>query len=144
MPDNSPTASAAVATADRGCCMLQAYSVGVDVSAGGIIPFNNVIVDKGCAENLTGVGTIELEKAGMYLVLVNGTASASTTIQLVRNGVALPQAQATGTSLAFSTFIQVPNNNCNCNCKTSPVTLQVSNETAATFPNVNIVVKKVA
>ena len=57
--------------------MLQAYSVGVDVSADGIIPFNNVIVDKGCAEELTGVGTIELEKAGMYLVLVDGTASAS-------------------------------------------------------------------
>ena len=144
MPVSFLIVSAAVATADRGCCMLQAYSVGVDVSAGGIIPFNNVIVDKGCAENLTGVGTVELEKAGMYLVLVNGTASASTTIQLVRNGVALPYAQATGTSLMFSTYIQVPNNNCNCNCKTSPVTLQVSNDTAATFPNVNIVVEKVA
>lgn len=124
--------------------MLQAYSIGVDVAANGIVPFNNVVIDKGCAENLTGVGTIELEKAGMYLVLVNGTASASTTIQLVRNGVALPYAQATGTSLMFSAYIQVPNNNCNCNCKTSPVTLQVSNDTAATFSNVNIVVKKVA
>ena len=124
--------------------MLQAYSIGVDVAANGIVPFNNVVIDKGCGENLTGVGTIELEKAGMYLVLVNGTASASTTIQLVRNGVALPYAQATGTSLMFSTYIQVPNNNCSCNCKTSPVTLQVSNDTAATFPNINIVVEKVA
>lgn len=124
--------------------MLQAYSINVDASADGIVPFNNVIVDKGCAEELTGVGTIELEKAGMYLVLVNGTASASTTVQLVRNGVSLPQAQATGTSLAFSTYIQVPGNNSNCNCRTSPVTLQLHNETAVTLPVINIVVRKVA
>ena len=124
--------------------MLQAYSIGVDVAANGIVPFNNVVIDKGCAENLTGVGTIELEKAGMYLVLVDGAASVSTTIQLIRNGVALPQAQATGTSLAFSAFIQVPNNNCNCTCRASPVTLQLKNTTEATFPNVNIVIRKVA
>ena len=124
--------------------MLQAYSINVDVGADSIVPFNNVIVEKGCAEELTGVGTIELEKAGMYLVLVNGTASASTTVQLVRNGVALPQAQSTGTALAFSTFVQVQGNNCNCNCRTSPVTLQVQNTAAVTLPDINIVVRKVA
>ena len=124
--------------------MLQAYSINVDVGADSIVPFNNVIVEKGCAEELTGVGTIELEKAGMYLVLVNGTASASTTVQLVRNGVSLPQAQSTGTALAFSTFVQVQGNNCNCNCRTSPVTLQVQNTTAVTLSDINIVVRKVA
>lgn len=124
--------------------MLQAYSINVDVGADSIVPFNNVIVEKGCAEELTGVGTIELEKAGMYLVLVNGTASASTTVQLVRNGVALPQAQSTGTALAFSTFVQVQGNNCNCNCRTSPVTLQVQNTAAVTLSDINIVVRKVA
>lgn len=124
--------------------MLQAYSINIDAAADSIVPFNNVIVEKGCSEELTGVGTIELEKAGMYLVLVNGTASASTTVQLVRNGVALPQAQSTGTTLAFSTYIQVQGNNCNCNCRTSPTTLQLQNATAVTLENINIVVQKVA
>lgn len=124
--------------------MLQAYSLNIDVAADGIVPFNNVSLDKGCAENLTGVGTIELEKAGVYEVTVDGTASVSTTLQLVRNGVDLPQAQATGTSLAFTAFVQVENSNCNCNCRTSPVTLQVRNSTEATLPNVNITVRKIA
>lgn len=123
--------------------MLQAYSINIDAGADTIIPFNNISIDKGCAEKLTGVGTIELERAGAYLVNVNGSASASTTIQLLRNGVALPQAQSTGESVSFSTFIQVPNNNCNCNCKTSPVTIQVHNLTAVTFTNINIVVEKI-
>lgn len=124
--------------------MFQAYSVNVDVGANSIIPFNNVALDKGCAEKLTGVGTIELNKAGVYKVHVDGTASASTTIQLIRNGVALPQAQSTGTTLGFETFVQVPCGNSCCNCRTAPVTLQVHNLTAATLPNVNIVVEKMS
>ena len=124
--------------------MFQAYSVNVDVGANSIIPFNNVALDKGCAEKLTGVGTIELNKAGVYKVHFDGTASASTTIQLIKNGVALPQAQSTGTTLGFETFVQVPSGNSCCNCRTAPVTLQVHNLTAATLPNVNIVVEKLS
>lgn len=124
--------------------MFQAYSLNIDVAADGIIPFNNVYIDKGNEENLTGVGTIELNKCGVYLVCVNGSASASTTIQLVKNGVDMPQAQATGTALSFTTLVQVGSNNCQCNPCSSPVTLQVKNETAATFNDVNMVVKRVA
>lgn len=124
--------------------MLQAYSIGVDVGADAIVPFNNVAIGKGCAEKLTGVGTIELNKAGVYAVSVDGTVSASTTVQLAMDGVALPQAQSTGTSVSFNTFVQVLANNCNCNCKTAPVTLQVRNSTAATFDNINITVLKFA
>ena len=124
--------------------MLQVYSINVDVGADSIVPFNNVAVDKGCAEKLTGVGTIELNKAGIYGVHVDGVASVSTTVQLLRNGVALPQAQSTGTTLGFDTFVQVPNNNCGCNCNTSPVTLQLHNLTAATLPNINLVVRKMS
>ena len=95
--------------------MLQVYSINQAVSANGVVPFNNVVIDKGCAENLSGVGTIELNKSGVYEVTVDGVASTATTLQLFKNGVALPQAQSTGTTLAFTTFVQVVNNNCNCN-----------------------------
>lgn len=122
--------------------MLQAYSIGVDVGADSIVPFNNVALDKGCAEKIVGAGTIELNKAGVYEVHVDGTASAATTIQLLRNGVLLAQAQSAGTAVSFSTFVQVERNNCACNCCTAPVTIQVHNSTAVTFDNVNITVRK--
>lgn len=124
--------------------MLQAYSLNVDVAADGIIPFNNVAIDKGCAESLSGVGTVELNKCGVYRVTVDGTASAATTVQISKNGTPLPYAQATGTSIAFETFIQVDKNNCQCNVCSSPVTIQVLNSAAVTFTNVNITVDKVA
>lgn len=124
--------------------MLQVYSINQAVSANGVVPFNNVVIDKGCAENLSGVGTIELNKSGVYKVTVDGVASTATTLQLFKNGVALPQAQSTGTTLAFTTFAQVVNNNCNCNICSSPVTLQVKNTTETTLTNVNITVDKLA
>lgn len=124
--------------------MLQVYSINQAVSANGVVPFNNVVIDKGCAESLSGVGTIELNKSGVYKVTVDGVASTSTTLQLFKNGVALPQAQSTGTTLAFTTFVQVVNNNCNCNICSSPVTLQVKNTTETTLTNVNITVDKLA
>lgn len=124
--------------------MLQVYSINQAVSANGVVPFNNVVIDKGCAENLSGVGTIELNKSGVYEVTVDGVASTATTLQLFKNGVALPQAQSTGTTLAFTTFVQVVNNNCNCNICSSPVTLQVKNTTETTLTNVNITVDKLA
>ena len=124
--------------------MLQVYSINQAVSANGVVPFNNVVIDKGCAESLSGVGTIELNKSGVYKVTVDGVASTATTLQLFKNGVALPQAQSTGTTLAFTTFVQVVNNNCNCNICSSPVTLQVKNTTETTLTNVNITVDKLA
>ena len=51
--------------------MLQAYSLNVEVAADGIIPFNNVAIDKGCAESLSGVGTVELNKCGVYRITVD-------------------------------------------------------------------------
>ena len=124
--------------------MLQAYSLNVEVAADGIIPFNNVAIDKGCAESLSGVGTVELNKCGVYRITVDGTASAATTVQISKNGTPLPYAQATGTHIAFDTFIQVDKNNCKCNACSSPVTIQVLNSAAITFINVNITVNKVA
>ena len=76
------------------------------------------------------------------MVSVNATTSAVTTIQLYKDGIAQPQAQATGQSLGFTTLVQVPQNNSCCPCKSGTV-LQVMNDTAATFDDINIVVTKV-
>ena len=79
-------------------------------------------------------------------VHINGTDNAecedAATIQLYKNGVAQPQAQSTGSSLAFTTLVQVPDNNSCCPCS-SGVSLQVITDTATTFTNANVSVTKV-
>lgn len=122
--------------------MLQAYSLNQAVGANASIPFNNVSIKKGCTAQLQGVSSIELNKAGVYMVSFDGVAGTATTVQLYKDGVALPQAQSTGTTLGFTTLVQVPQNNM-CNCATSPTVLRVNNLTAGTFTNANIVVTKV-
>lgn len=122
--------------------MLEAYSLNQAVGADAAIPFNNVSIQKGCTAKLNGVSTIELNKAGVYMVAFDGTASASTLVQLYKDGVAQPQAQSTGTNVSFVTLVQVPNNN-NCNCASSPTNIRIMNETAGTFTNANITVTKV-
>lgn len=121
--------------------MTQAYSLNVTAGAGAAFPLTNVYVDKGCNTEVVGAATIQLNKCGIYMVACNGSAAAASTIQLTRNGVLQPQAQSTGTSPAFTTLIQVPQNNTNC-CCTSPVTIQVVNPTTAseTLTSLNIVV----
>lgn len=134
--------------------MLQAYSTGLTIAANSAVPFNNVVIDKGCAEKLTAPATIELDKRGVYLVEVDGfatgSAAATDTMQLYKNGVALPQALSSFTTAAgdvsnfgFKTLIQVSENNCNCNCYSSPTVLQLRNGASdLTEGNANIVVTK--
>ncbi len=135
--------------------MLQVYSSNLTVAANAAFPFNNVVVDKGCAETLSAPASIQLNQRGVYLVEVDGfaTAGAATdvTIQLYSNGVALPQAISTYTGAAgatdtfgFKTFIQVTENNCPCNCASSPTVLQIMNgDTALTEAHINMVVTKI-
>ena len=122
--------------------MLEAYSTDITVAADAVVPFNNVTVEKGCTAILSAPGTINLNKCGVYLVSVDATAEASTTIQLYKNGIAQPQAQATGTAISFSTLVQVNENNSCCPCD-SATALQVINTTAGTFTNINCCVTKV-
>lgn len=122
--------------------MLEAYSVNVAVEADSAIPFNSVSIEKGCTARLTSPTTIELNKCGVYMVSVDASSAASTTIQLTKDSILQPQAQSTGTSPSFVTLVQVGRNNTCCACS-SPVILQVMNTTAATFTNVNIVVTKI-
>lgn len=121
--------------------MLQAYSIGKELSANSIVPFDNVKINKGCCVAING-STINLNKCGIYEVSVNGVSSASTTLQLVVDGVPLPEAQTTGTTLGFNTLVQVDRNNSKCDPCSSPVIIQVSNSDAVTLQNVNIVVLK--
>lgn len=124
--------------------MLQAYSLNVTVPALSAIPFNNVTLRKGCTAEMTGVGTIELNKCGVYMIECDCSSAAATTIELYQDGVALPQAQSTGTSPNFTALVQVKDNNTCCPC-TSPSIIQVKNPTDAeeVFTDVNIVITKV-
>lgn len=124
--------------------MLEAYSLNIEVAADSAVPFNNVSLEKGCTVKLQSPATIALNKCGVYMVSCDASVTASTTIQLYKDGVAQPQAQSTGGTPSFITLVQVDKNNCNC-CCSSPVTLQVLNtgDAAATFTNINVAVTKV-
>lgn len=136
--------------------MLQVYSDNLAVAANTVFPFNNVVIDKGCAENLSAPATIQLNKAGIYLVEMDGfatpDAATEVSIQLMVNGVAQPQAISTFVPAAvtdtrtfgFKSFVRVLENNCQCNCLTAPTTLQFMNgDTALSDAHINVVITKI-
>lgn len=136
--------------------MVQYYSTGVDVAAGGFFPLNNAAYFKGQTVTHGAPATLELNQRGVYMVSVDSFATLATagvyTIQLYRDGVALPQAinstnVAAGEigSTSFQTLVVVPLNNCPCNCTSAPVTLQVANASTVdvTDAHVNVVVTKI-
>lgn len=121
--------------------MLQGYSENITLAADSPVQFNNITLKKGCTVVNSGTATFELNKRGVYMVSVDAVAAAETTLQLYRDGVPMPQAQSTGTTLGFKTLVQVDRDNSKC-CCSSPVTLQVMNTTAGDFPHVNVVITK--
>lgn len=136
--------------------MLQVYSSNLAVTANTVFPFNNVVIDKGCAESLSAPATIQLNKQGVYLVEMDGfatpDAATEVSVQLIVNGVAQPQAISTFVPAAitdtrtfgFKTFVRVLENNCPCNCLTSPTTLQFMNgDTALSDAHINVVITKI-
>lgn len=125
--------------------MLESYSLNVEVGADTAIPFNSTSLIKGCTVTHPSPTTFDLNKCGVYMVSVDASTTASSTIQLFKDGVAQPQAQSTGgTSLSFQTLVQVDHNNSCCACS-SPTELQIKNvgDAAATLTDVNIVITKV-
>lgn len=136
--------------------MLQVYSSDLTVSANTVFPFNNVVLDKGCAEALSAPATIQLNKQGVYLVEMDGfatpDAATEVTVQLYVNGIPQPQAISSFVPAAvtdtrtfgFKTFVRALENNCNCNCLTSPTTIQFMNgDTALSDAHINVVVTKI-
>ena len=122
--------------------MLEVYTLNASVGADSAIPLNNVSIKKGCSAVNSGPSSIELNKCGVYMVALNGVASAATTVQMYKNDIPQPQAQAAGTNLNFETLVQVSENNSNC-CCSSPTVLRFVNSTSVTFPIVNVNVTKV-
>jgi len=136
--------------------MLQIYSNNLEVAANTAIPFNNIVMDKGCGESLSAPATVQLNKQGVYLIELDGyatpDAATAVTIQLYVNGVAQPQAitsfvPATVTdtrTFGFKTFVRVLENNCNCNVLTGPTTLQfINGDTALSELHINAVITKI-
>jgi len=122
--------------------MIEAYSEAIDVVAGAFIPFNNVTLKKGCTVELTGPSSVQFNKCGVYMVSFKGSATEATTVQLYKDGIAQPQAQAIGTEPSFVTLVQVAENNTCCPCS-SPTICQVISEDATTFNAADITVTKV-
>lgn len=125
--------------------MIQAYSTDITVAAGASIPFNSTTITKGCTATHPSPDTFNLNKCGVYMISVDASTAAEATIQLYKDGVALPQAQSTGDSAqSFVALVQSDKNNSCCPCA-SPATIQVRNDgaAAADFTNVNIVITKV-
>ena len=133
--------------------MLQAYSLQQTLVDGATIPLNNTVIEKGVTAILSAPASIELNKAGIYMVhcdaIVTGTDAGDGTIQLTKNGLPLPYAKSTETLVAdeasaldFESLVQVSQNN-TCCCLTGPTTLQFRYTGAAATGDVNVVVTKI-
>lgn len=124
--------------------MLEVYSTNVTAAANAAFPLNNVTIKKGCSAQISGTSAIQLNKCGVYMVAVDGSAAAASTIQLAKNNVLQPQAQSIGMSPAFYTLVQVSTNNNNC-CCSSPTLIQIINPTTAeeTLTNLNVSITKI-
>lgn len=122
--------------------MLEVYSTDLGITADTYVPFQNVSLKKGCTAELSGTNTIILNKCGVYMVSVDASATVATTLQLYKDGIAQPQAQATGTNPSFVTLVQVSENNSCCPCA-SGTTLQLMNETETVLSDINVVITKV-
>lgn len=124
--------------------MIEAYSLNTTINAGAPVVWDNVNIEKGCTAVLSAPATINLNKCGVYAVTCNATSTASVSLQLYKNGVAIPQTATTGTTPSITTLVQVSENN-TCKCCSAPTTLQLRNvgTAEATLSAVNIVVTKV-
>ena len=134
--------------------MLEAYSKSQTVATNGIIPFTSVSLKKGCTVELNGTSTIQLNKCGVYEVIFNATALASTagniSIAMTKNGVVQSQATRTITGattttsedVSIATLVQVKDNN-SCDCCDSPTILQFVNNGVGIVADFNVAVTKI-
>ncbi len=135
--------------------MIQVYSDGLTVAAGGTYPLNNVVFLKGNTAIPAGAGGVALTKRGIYSVEVDGfgtlAAAGDYSIQLTRNGVPLPQAISTSAVAAagestgsFKALVVVEESDCPCNWTSSAVTIGVINASTeeVTDAHINIIVTK--
>lgn len=133
--------------------MIEVYSLNVAVDSQSAIPLNNVTIKKGCTAINSSPSTIQLNKAGVYMLSCNASATPDeaglVSIQLYKNGVAQPQAVSsfTGTvgdtnTLSFTTLVQVSEDN-TCCCCDSPTMLQILNVGGDATFDINVAVTKI-
>lgn len=136
--------------------MIQVFSDGVDVAAGGTYPLNNATFYKGNTAIQSAAGTIALTKRGVYMVYVDGFATLADdgiySIQLAVNGLPVPQAVSTTTVAAddigngsFSAVIPVSGNDCPNNWTSTATLISVINPATAapvTDGHINVTVTK--
>ena len=135
--------------------MIQIYSDGVAVAAGGTYPLNTAVFFKGNTATQNAVGSIGANSRGVYNVHVDGYATLATagvySIQLTRNGLPLPQAISSTNVAAgeigsgsFETLIVVDESNCSCDWTSVATSLGVLNPSEAdvTDAHINIIVSK--
>ena len=134
--------------------MLELYSLNINVDQNSAIPLNNTSIFKGTTATHNAPATIELNKAGVYMIHCNASvtpaAAGTVGIQLAKNNVLElgSSSIATGvaaqtTTLGIDALVQVRDNN-TCCCNTSPTTIQIMNisQVETTFPVVKVVVTK--
>lgn len=135
--------------------MLEAFSVSKTIPTNGIIPFDSVVLEKGDTAILSGTSSIQLNKCGVYEIVFNMTATATTAgnviVNMTKDGAIQPQATrtitgattATSANVPITTLVQVSKNNSNC-CCSSPTTIQFINAGVPVLANsTNIVVTKI-
>lgn len=134
--------------------MIETYSNNITVSSNASVPLNTVF-RKGTTVTKNGDASIQLNKCGIYEISVNASGIATSgglmTLQLMVNGVALPNAFASLTatdttsthSLAFTTKVQVPTSyNENCPCSESFIVTLMNTGVEVTYSLVDILVTK--
>lgn len=134
--------------------MIETYSNNITVPANASVPLNTVF-RKGTTVTKSGDASIQLNKCGIYEISVSASGIAASagliTLQLMVNGIALPNAFASSTaadttsthSLAFTTKVQVPTTyNENCPCSESFIVSLVNAGVGATYSLVDILVTK--
>lgn len=138
--------------------MVNSYTnTSQSITANGLIPFAINDVLTGCTVlHSAGSTSFALNKPGFYFVsftgtgAISGATAGSITVNLLKNGTALPGATATQTSASttdirtvnFSKIVQVLPSCCAVN---NSVTLTFQNAgLGATFSNVNVAITKIA
>lgn len=131
--------------------MIEIYSNNVTVGENGSIPLNIVSLVKGTTAIANG-NSISLNRCGVYEITVDGSVTIPTgttvEVQMMKDGVAQPQARTTITSTAdnvipfsFQTLVQVTENNTPCPCS-APTNIAFVSSTETTYQHFNVTVSK--
>ena len=126
---------------ERNDNMIEAYSSNITVTANQAIPFNNLVLKKGCTVALITPTTIQFNKCGIYCVACDVSAGTSSTITLYKDGVAQPWTSSEGVTPHIYTYVVVEKNADNNPC-TLPTNIQIMDDTAGTLTNASIKVSK--